>query len=116
MSLVSRPCSHSWRSGPETRSRASEADRSATATSVWSASYRAWNEWAMLRLMRASVRYSTWFTALLLSAPAQGQPAAAVEDTVLSASFQILVQGRSVGTEEVSVVQMDGRTVIRSTA
>lgn len=63
-----------------------------------------------------SVQYSTWFTALLLSATSHAQPAAPAEDRVSAASFRILIQGRPVGTEEVSVIEMDGRTVIRSTA
>jgi pimeloyl-ACP methyl ester carboxylesterase len=66
--------------------------------------------------MRASVRYSTWFAALLLSAAVHAQPPAAEDDRVSSASFRILIQGRPVGTEEVSVIELDGRTVIRSTA
>ena len=49
----------------------------------------------------------------LLAQPAQ--PVQPTTDRTSSASFRILVQGRPVGTEDVSVVEMDGRTVIRST-
>lgn len=45
----------------------------------------------------------------------QAQPAEPAGDRVSSASFRIIIQGRPVGNEDVSVIEMDGRTVIRST-
>lgn len=64
-------------------------------------------------------RYSTWFAALALStsafAQAPAQPSAPAADGTVSASFRIIIQGRPVGTEDVSVISLDGRTVIRST-
>ncbi len=69
--------------------------------------------------MRVPARYSTWFAALALSTSAfaqtPAQPSAAVADGTVSASFRIIIQGRPVGTEDVSVISLDGRTVIRST-
>jgi pimeloyl-ACP methyl ester carboxylesterase len=65
--------------------------------------------------MRVSVGYSTWFAALLLGASVQAQPAEPAGDRVSSATFRIIIQGRPVGNEAVSVIEMDGKTVIRST-
>lgn len=62
-----------------------------------------------------SVGYSTCFAAWLCGATLHAQPAAPAEDRVSSASFRILLQGKPVGSEEVSVTESDGRTVIRST-
>ncbi len=66
-----------------------------------------------------SVRYFTWFAAIALATPALAQeappPDAEASATTTSAAFRIIIQGRPVGTEDVSVISLDGRTVIRST-
>lgn len=66
-----------------------------------------------------SARYSTWFAALAFATSALAQEAPPAEpqasDGTTSAVFRIVIQGRPVGTEDVSVISLDRRTVIRST-
>jgi pimeloyl-ACP methyl ester carboxylesterase len=61
-----------------------------------------------------SARYSTCLLILFLAGSARAQPPTAPEDRVTSSVFRILVQGRPVGTEDVTVIEQDGRMIIRS--
>lgn len=64
--------------------------------------------------MRAVSRYCTWLALLLLPWLAVSPAAAQTGEESWKASFRILVQGRNLGSEDVSVVRDAGGLTIRS--
>src|SRR5688572_21035704 len=118
-SCVSSPCSHSVASGPRTSSRASRVLRSVHTASSCSARYSLSKAGDIPgcypERMRVVHRYCTCLLLMLGvlvgAGPATAQPAG--EDT-WGATFRILIQGRNVGSEQVSVLRDGSGLTLRS--